>query len=82
MGSLVERIFESARKFVKILAEDGHDFIIDEVILHKECLSHYVSLLKRHTVYFIGVICELNALEEREGLRGDRLKGIARDQLY
>ena len=37
-----------------------------------------VTLLRHHSVFFVGVHCEINELERRERLRGDRKVGEGR----
>ena len=64
----------------KQLASDGHNLIIEEVILEQKYLRNYEDNLKEYQVYFINVSCELEILEEREKLRGDRVVGTNRAQ--
>ncbi|MBN1684356.1 MAG: hypothetical protein JW855_02845 [Gammaproteobacteria bacterium] len=61
----------------KILADQGHHLIIDEVLFGHDLLKDYVNLLKSHTVYFIGVFCDLSIMQEREILRRDRVIGLS-----
>lgn len=62
-------------KVFKQLADDGHNLIIEEVILEKKYLENYKNNLKNHQIYFININCELPVLEKREKLRGDRVIG-------
>ena len=39
-----------------------------------------MDILHNYNVYFVGVNCDLNSMEEREFLRGDRVLGLARWQ--
>lgn len=80
-GPFGKKLFETAPKIIKLLGLEGFDLIIDEVLLGKENIKHYVSQLKEFTVYFIGVMCDLNVMEEREILRGNRILGLARGQI-
>ncbi|MBA3814478.1 MAG: hypothetical protein H0X26_08365 [Alphaproteobacteria bacterium] len=80
-GPLGEAIVKSIPKVVKTLADDGLNIIVDEVLFEDTCLKYYVRALSNHTVYFIGILCDLNAMEEREILRGDRALGLARAQV-
>ena len=43
-------------------------------------LKSYVDKLADHTVYFIGVKCDLAIMQEREYLRRDRALGLSNDQ--
>lgn len=80
-GEYGQRVSSSSPKVVRTLAEDGHDLIVDEVLLGDELLKKYVELLKDQRVYFIAIDCPLEILEERELLRSDRALGLARDQI-
>ena len=35
----------------KIMADTGHNLIIDEVVLKKKCLDEYQDHLKNHQIY-------------------------------
>lgn len=80
-GSFGSAVMKSSLKVVKILADNGHHLIVDEVLFTEEELENYVQALVGHTVCFIGVMCDLKTLQEREILRGDRAHGLARDQI-
>lgn len=73
--------FGAMPQFAKLLADLGHNLIIDEVLLSDEQLAKYVLELKDHTVYYIGVFCDLKIMQEREILRRDRCIGLANDQI-
>lgn len=80
-GPFAEDILHSMPKVIKLLAEEGYDIIIDEVLFGDKILQHYVENLVNHKVYFIGVVCSLETIEEREILRGNRPVGMARGQI-
>jgi len=80
-GPLGEAIVKSIPKVIKTLADDGHNLIVDEVLFEDLGLKYYVQALSNHTVCFIGITCDLDVMEEREILRGDRALGLARDQI-
>lgn len=80
-GPYGKAIGNTIPKVIQTLADDGHDMILDEVLFGDESLNRYVQALKDHTVYFIGVMCDLKTLQEREILRGDRALGLGRDQM-
>jgi chloramphenicol 3-O phosphotransferase len=75
-----EKLFDSMPKVFKQLANDEHNLIIEEVILEQKYLRNYKDNLKEYQVYFVNVGCELEILEEREKLRGDRVIGTNRAQ--
>lgn len=67
--------------FAKLLADNGHQLIIDEVLFGDDILKMYVEELRSHTTYFVGIFCELPKMQEREILRGDRAAGLSNDQI-
>lgn len=80
-GPFGRRVAESCPKVVKTLADEGHHLIVDEVLFTEEELESYVQALAGHPVCFVGVMCDLKTLQEREILRGDRARGMGRDQI-
>ena len=80
-GPYGAKVWNSVPKIVKLLADDGFNIIVDEVILDKKELEIYAAALKSHRVYYVKVNCELALMEEREILRGDRSLGMARAQM-
>lgn len=79
-GPLGDKIFGSMPAIAHILATQGNNLIIDEVLFGDEILKKYVEHLKSHTVYFFGVDCHLKTMQEREILRQDRAIGLSNDQ--
>lgn len=79
-GPVFKKVNQSIPKVIKLLVDDGHNIIIDEVILNEEWLKNYVDNLRNYNVYFVEVKCNLNSMEEREFLRGDRVLSLARWQ--
>ena len=80
-GPFGKAVAQTLPKIIRVLGDCGHDVIVDEVLLDKKNLQDYVAALCEHTVYFIGVFCDLPTMLEREILRGNRALGLARDQL-
>lgn len=80
-GHLSDQLFGALPDLAKLLANKGNNLIIDEVLLDEESLKNYVHALQDHTVYFVGVFCDLKTMQEREISRGDRAIGLANDQL-
>ena len=79
-GELGKKLVNSIPSITKIMADNGLNLIIDEILFGDEQLKAYLECLKEHKLYFIGVKCSLEAMEEREILRGDRAIGLSRDQ--
>jgi hypothetical protein len=68
-------------QLAEMLATGGNNLIIDEVLFDEEALKAYAKHLKDHTVYYIGVFCDLEVMQEREVLRRDRCIGLSNDQI-
>jgi chloramphenicol 3-O phosphotransferase len=66
--------------FAHMLGCRGNNLIIDEVLFNDQQLKSYVDKLADHTVYFVGVKCDLAIMQEREYLRRDRALGLSNDQ--
>ncbi len=81
VGPFGRIVTQSIPKVAQSLVRDGHNLIIDEVLRTDEEVENYERALASHTVYFIGVMCDLKDMQEREILRGDRALGLARGQI-
>lgn len=79
-GPYGEKVSNSVPKIIKQLVDDGHNLIIDEVIWERKDLEKYLTILKDYKIRFIKIDCQLSLMEEREILRGDRTRGLARAQ--
>jgi chloramphenicol 3-O phosphotransferase len=81
LGPKAEKLFGVMPSFAKMLANEGNSLIIDEVLFHGSSLKSYATNLSGHTVYYIGVLCDLDVMQEREILRGNRCIGLSNDQI-
>jgi chloramphenicol 3-O phosphotransferase len=79
-GTVGRHIEQSLARMAQGLAQDGHDLVLDLVILDTETLKTFVQALADLPLYFIGVQCDLAVLEARELARGDRFLNSARPQ--
>lgn len=79
-GPFAKKITSMAPQVCKLMADLGFDLIIDEVVLSEKNMQEYVLALSEHLVYFVKIYCDLNVLQEREILRGNRSWGMAREQ--
>ncbi|MBT4964442.1 MAG: hypothetical protein HOI53_00930 [Francisellaceae bacterium] len=75
-----DKLFGAMPDFAHMLGSRGNNLIIDEVLFNDKQLKSYVDKLADHTVYFIGVKCDLAIMQEREYLRRDRALGLSNDQ--
>jgi chloramphenicol 3-O phosphotransferase len=80
-GPKSKQLFGLMPKFANMLALEGSNLIIDEVLFGDSDLEAYVKSLSSHIVYYIGVFCDLNIMQEREILRGNRYIGLSNDQV-
>ena len=80
-GLNAQKLFGIMPRFAEMLASSENNLIIDEVLFHEDSLKSYAENLKHHTVYYIGIFCDLKVMQEREILRRDRSIGLANDQI-
>jgi len=71
------RLAESIPDTVKLLSDKGLDVIVDECLFDNE-IERYKTTLKNYDVCYVGVMCDLDTLEQREKDRGNRILGAAR----
>lgn len=79
--STAKNLFNIMPYFAKMLADAGNNLIIDEVLLNDSSLKVYAESLNNHTVYYIGIFCDLKIMQEREISRGDRYIGLSNAQI-
>ena len=76
-----KKLFKCMPEFANLLLNEGNNIIIDDVLLDDEQLKNYLNRLSSsHTIYFVGVYCKLNIMQEREILRRNRSVGLSNDQ--
>ncbi len=80
-GPNSHQLFGTIPNFAQLLANEGNNLIIDEVLLDDESLISYAKKLSKHRVYYIGIFCDLEIMQMREILRRDRDIGLSNDQL-
>ena len=79
-GPLGFQYFGMMPKVADMIASQGNNLIIDEVLLDDGTLQAYKTALTAHKVYYIGVFCDLKVMQERERQRADRCIGLSNDQ--
>src|SRR3954468_18746068 len=77
------QVFSCLPKVVKLLADNGLNVIFDECNFVKKSeteflINDYKTLFSNHKFLMVGVKCNLETLEKREKLRGDRVIGMAK----
>ena len=80
-GPFAQRMDETMPHVIKCFAEFGNDVVVDAIFQRNEIVHRYAEALQNHPVYFIGVMCDLEELERREKMRGNRTLGLARGQI-
>jgi len=80
-GVLGHRVVDGLHAMVASLADAGLPVIVDHVLLEPGWLPDLASRLARHEVLFVGVICPLATVVEREQARRDRTIGQAAAQI-
>lgn len=78
-GHQGEKLLKRMRHAMLALANVGNNLIIDDVILDHS-FDDYISIFKEFKLFKVGVMCDLQTLEQREKLRGDRMLGLSRWQ--
>lgn len=78
-GPVGARVMRGMRHAIAALARQGNNLIVDDVLLVDE-MAEYETLLADFELIRVGVFAPLEALEQRERSRGDRMIGLARWQ--
>jgi chloramphenicol 3-O phosphotransferase len=82
IGPYAKKIAKTFQEVVLLLAEMGHNLIIDDVSFGKSQVDEWKELLKNFKVLWVGVNAPLAILEQREKERGNRIIGSARGQFH
>lgn len=80
MGPFAYEIEKAYREIVLTLSKLGYYLLIDDVCFGKEMVDRWKNLLKNFKVFYIGVLCPIDEIEKREGMRNDRILGSGRAQ--
>jgi len=80
VGPLGQQLTSGMHHAIAALAAAGNHVIADHVLLDPVWLRECVSLWQSFRVYFFGVRCPLEVVEQRERNRQDRTLGQARAQ--
>lgn len=79
-GPLGQRLVRGMHRTAASLAADGLDLIVDHVLLEDDWLDEIARLWAQFRVLFVGVVCPLDVVVERERGRRDRTIGQAEAQ--
>jgi chloramphenicol 3-O phosphotransferase len=75
------RFFAGFHRCLPALAAAGNDLIVEHIIEFPSWRSELAVLLADLDVFLVGVHCDLDELDRRERLRGDRRIGEAREHV-
>jgi chloramphenicol 3-O phosphotransferase len=76
-GETGQRMLRGMRRAIVALVAEGNNIIIDDIILQPEFLDDYVAAFVGLPVYFVGVRCPVEVINEREKVRPGRFPGTA-----
>jgi chloramphenicol 3-O phosphotransferase len=77
LGNVAENLFLTKKKCMLLLAKQGFNLIIDDVIIEDEW-NEYLKVFKKFSIIKIGVFGSLDDLVKRESKRKDRPTGLVR----
>ncbi|XOV88530.1 MAG: chloramphenicol phosphotransferase CPT family protein [Pseudomonadota bacterium] len=80
-GETGQRILRGMRRAIAALVREGNNVIIDDIILEPSFLEDYLAVFAGLSVYFVGVMCPVAVIGERERSRPGRFPGTARGHL-
>ena len=80
-GETGKLMLKGMRSAMAAMVEVGNSIIIDDIILEAEFLNAYLKVFEDLEVYFIGVKCAIEVVEERESQRLGRFPGTALSHL-
>ena len=76
----VERVHLGFEYSIPALARAGNRLIVDYPFHYSHSLPRCLDLVSEYSVFYVGVFCPADILEQREEARGDRKIGLARRQ--
>ncbi len=79
--SMRPRFFDGFHRCLPALASAGNDLIVEEVVEFVAWRARLAQVLDGFDVFLVGVHCDLDELERRERVRGDRRIGEGRAHL-
>lgn len=74
--------FAAFERSLVVYAEAGNNLVVEHIIENEAWMRRVVHLLHGIDVFFVGVRCDLDKLEQRERQRGDRRLGDARRDFF
>lgn len=81
-GDYGETVLAAMRRCVAVVAQQGINVIVDDLLFKPEYLLDYRRALAGLDVWFVGVRCPLAVVEQREALRPGRFPGTATSHFH
>jgi len=80
LAGLMPGLISSIHHCILTFASQGHNLIVDHVLLNQDWLEECITLLDGYPVLFVGIHCRLKELDRRERQRST-IRGLARQQI-
>jgi len=77
IGSIGLRLNRLSAQYIRAVAAQGIDVVVDFVLLSEEVLTPYVEELANQSLIFVGVDCDPIELARRNSNRRDRASGLS-----
>jgi chloramphenicol 3-O phosphotransferase len=74
--------FAGFERSLSVYAEAGNNLVVEHIIEDEAWMQRMVRLLHGIDVFFVGIRCDLDKLEQRERQRGDGRLGDARRDFF
>lgn len=81
-GEAGRRLLKGMRRAIAQLSLAGNHVIVDDIILDRSFLDDYLDVMVGLAVYFVGVRCPIEVVNERESGRAGRFPGTAESHLH
>ena len=76
-GDYGKQLLRGMRRAIAEVAHCGNNVIIDDIILEAAFLDDYLEVMQGLSLYFIGVRCPIEVINQREAARLGRFPGTA-----
>ncbi len=77
-----QRLLKGMRRAIAEISRAGNHVIIDDIILDPAFLDDYLDVMHGLPLYFVGVRCPIEVINERESSRLGRFPGTAEGHLH
>jgi chloramphenicol 3-O phosphotransferase len=81
-GEHGEQVLRGMRRSIAAFAREGNNVIIDDLLFKPEYLDDYAMALDGVPTWLIGIRCDLEVVNRREGLRSGRFPGTATSHFH